>query len=87
VKPAKARKIESPKAELSALLLGLRIGRAMVWVCVDCETARNCGCAPLNLPLSEIDRTDKQLKCLRCHQVTRHEFFEVSRGHGARKQT
>jgi hypothetical protein len=53
---------------------------AMVWVCMECETARKYGSAPLNLRLAEIDRTEKQLKCLRCCRVTAHEFFEVSRG-------
>ena len=93
-KPPQSVSLEPSSCENCARPLYVRTGKrtvcppcssafelgAMVWICLECETARKYGSSPLNLRLSEIDRTEKQLKCLRCHQVTRHEFFEVSRG-------
>lgn len=58
---------------------GLHIG-AQVWVCFArgkrgmCGTSRKYGDGP------PADKSSKRLLCDRCHDVTRHEFFEVSRG-------
>jgi hypothetical protein len=51
---------------------------AQVWVCMTCETARKWGEGQPE------DKIAKRLRCNRCCKPTEHQFFEVSRGYGAR---
>lgn len=58
---------------------GLHIG-AQVWVCVNRGKRGLCGTARKWGEGAPEDRNAKQLLCDRCHDVTQHDFYEVSRG-------